>query len=180
MPREISDEEYNFLQQRRQVADFVEPIYNHPQWGKEAKRLIKKVYPQTKIPDLDIEDQVNARLDADKKQREDEKAAEAEKTQHDAWQRKRASVRKEYGFTDEGMERLEKFMLDNNVGSYEVAASYMASKEPQTSAPEYDAGHWHHERQEGWGDMAKDPEAYARNEIIQAIYRDQQQQKAQR
>jgi hypothetical protein len=180
MPREISDEEYQFLQQRKQVADFVEPIYNHPQWGKEAKRLIKKVYPQTKIPDLDIEDQVNARLDADKKQRDDEKAAETERVQRETWQQKRASVKKEWGFTDEGMERLERFMVDNNVGSYEVAASYMASKEPKTSAPEYDAGFWHHERQEGWAEMAKDPEAYARNEILQAIYRDEQQQKAQR
>lgn len=174
MPREISDEEYSFLQQRRQIADFVEPIWNHPQLGKEAKRLIKQAYPQARIPDYDIEQSIEARFAADKKARDDEADAARKRTEHDNWQKTRQATQKEYGFTDEAMTRLEKFMVDNNVGSYEVAASYMAAKEPKTSAPEYDGGFWHHEREPGFAEMAKDPEAYARNEFIQAMFRDDQ------
>jgi hypothetical protein len=180
MPREISDEEYAFLQGRRQVADFVEPIYQHPKWGKEAKRLIKQVYPNVKIPDFDIEEQVNTRFAEQQKKRDDEDTAKKQKEQNDAWQAKRTAVKKEYGFTDEAMVRLEDWMLENNVGSYEVAAAYKASKEPQTSEPEYDAGHWHHDRQEGFAEIAKDPESWARNEILQAIHRDEQRARQQR
>jgi hypothetical protein len=175
MPREISDEEYAFLQARKQVADFVEPIYNHPKVGKEAKRLIKEVYPNVKIPDYDIEEQVNARFAEQEKKRADAELAAKQKAEHEAWQSRRSSVQKQYGFTDEGMKRLEDWMIDNQVANYDTAARAKAALDPQTSAPEFDAGHWHHERQEGWGEMAKDPEAYARNAILQAIYKDEQQ-----
>jgi len=180
MPREISDEEYNFLQGRRQVADFVEPLYNHPQLGKEAKRLIKKMYPQVKIPDYDLEETITQRFDAEKKARDDERAAEEQRKQDENWKKVRAATQKEYGFSEEAMTRLEDFMVKNNVGSYEVAASYLAAKDPKTSEPEFDAGHWHHERIEGFKEMAKDPEAFARNEIIQAIYRDERRAREQR
>jgi hypothetical protein len=178
--REISDEEYAFLQGRKQVADFVEPIYKHPKWGKEAKRLIKQVYPNAEIPDYDIETKIETRLDEERKKRDDEKAAERQKAEHDAWQKKRAEVQKQYGFTPEGMQRLEDFMIENNVGNYDVAASHIVAREPKTSAPEYDAGYWHHDRQEGFKEIAKDPEAWARNEFLQAIFKDEQQARQQR
>jgi hypothetical protein len=180
MPREISDEEYAFLQGRRQVADFVEPIYQHPKWGKEAKRLIKQVYPNANIPDYDLEQKIESRFAEQQQKRDQEEAEKRQKAQDEAWQAKRAEVKKQYGFTDEAMQRLEDFMMQNHVGSYEVAAAYMASKEPKTSAPEYDAGHWHHDRHEDFAKVAKDPEGWARNEILQAIYRDEQQQRQMR
>jgi hypothetical protein len=181
VPREISDEEYNFLQGRRQVADFVEPIYNHPQWGKEAKRLIKQVYPAVKIPDYDIEEQVNARFDAEKKARDDAAAAERQRADDERWRSTRANVQKQYGFTDEGMTKLEQFMRDKYIGDYEVAASYMAAKEPKTSEANYAGGHyWHHDRAPEWGEMSKDPESYAFNQFVQAMGRDEQRAKQQR
>lgn len=180
MPREISDEEYNFLQGRRQVADFVEPIYNHPQWGKEAKRLIKQVYPNVKIPDYDIEEQVNARFDAEEKKRTEAAAAETKAAQDRKWRDARAKVIKDYGFTDDGIKRLEQFMVDNEVASYEVAASYMASKEPKTSEAQYAQHYWHHDRQPEWGEMVKDPEGWAFNQFVQAMAKDEQRAKQQR
>ena len=71
MPRTIPDEEYTFLQGRRQIADFVESIYNDPQLTKEAKALIKKKYPKWQIPDYDIEERLEQRLAAEKKERDD-------------------------------------------------------------------------------------------------------------
>ena len=180
MPREISDEEYSFLQGRRQVADFVEPIYNHPQWGKEAKRLIKKVYPQTRIPDLDIEDSIEARFSAEEKKRAEAETDRKQKEQHDTWQKRRSDVQQQYGFTDEGMKALEDWMVENQVGNYDTAARAKAALEPRTSEAEYDAGHWHHDKQEGFKEIAKDPEGWARNEFLQAMYRDEQRARQQR
>ena len=178
MPREISDEEYQFLQGRRQVADFVEPIYNHPQWGKEAKRLIKQVYPQVKIPDYDIEEQVNARFDAEKKQRDEATAAERQRAQDDHWRKERTRVQRDYGFTEEGMQELEAFMKEKFIGDYEVAASYRASKNPKPVEASWDETRWHHERAPGFDQIAKDPEAWGRTEILSAIRRGQERVRA--
>ena len=64
MPRQVSDEEYAFLQNKRMTADFVESIYNDPKLNKEAKRLIKSKYPNLPIPDYDMEQQMERRLGA--------------------------------------------------------------------------------------------------------------------
>lgn len=176
MPREITDEEWNFLQGRKQVADFVETIWNDPTLSKEAKRLVKKKYPQVAIPDLDIEESVNERLDKEKKEREDAEKARRDEEQDKSYKELRAKTQKEYGFTDEGMADLEKFMLERNIGDYEVAASYRASKEPKPSEANADAGRdhfWNHSKQEGFADISADPEGWARKEILGAIRRDQ-------
>ena len=175
MPREISDEEYQFLKGRQQVADFVETIWNDPALAPEAKKLVKKKYPQVQIPDYDIEEKVNARLDADKKEREEAEQRRTEAEQDKRYKELRAKTQKDYGFTDEGMADLEKFMLERNIGDYEVAASYRASKEPRQSDADADPGRdhfWNHSQQEGFADISADPEKWARKEILSAIRRD--------
>ena len=172
MPRQVSDEEYAFLQNRRVTADFVESIYNDPQLNKEAKRLIKKKYPQLAIPDLDIEDRVQSQIDADRKQRKDADDAAARKKADDEWRAERGRVQKDYGFTDEAMKDLEGWMTDKGVGDYEVAASYRAAKNPQASEPTYDSQFWSHDKAPNFAEIAKDPEAWGRKEILSAIHRD--------
>lgn len=173
MPREISDEEFNFLQGRRQVADFVESIYNDPVLSKEAKALIKKKYPQIQIPDHDIEERVNQRIDEDRKARDEERRAAKEAEQEKQFKETRSKVQQDYGFTEDGMKDLEKFMVEKGVGDYEVAASYQASKNPKQSEANYSDGLWNHQKQEGFGEIAKDPEGWARNELLGAMRRDQ-------
>lgn len=180
MPREISDEEYNFLQGRRQVADFVEPIYNHPQWGREAKRLIKQVYPNVKIPDYDIATQVDERFAAEEKKRTDREAAELQAAQEKRWKDARASVQKQYGFTDDGMKKLETFMQEKYIGDYEVAAEYLASKEPRTSEAEYADHFYGFDRQPEFKEIAKDPEKWAFNQFVTAMRNDEARAKQQR
>jgi hypothetical protein len=169
MPRQVSDEEWDYLQARRQVADFVESIYNDPALGKEAKRLIKRKYPNVQIPDLDIEDKVEQRFASEKKERDDE-AAKTKREKEDAeFKKQRAKTQAEHGFTDEAMARLEKMMVERNIGDYEVAASYMAAREPRTSESTYSDGFWNHAKADGFAEIAKDPEGYARGEIMKTL-----------
>lgn len=177
MPRQISDEEYAFLQNKRVTADFVESVYNDPALNKEAKRLIKKKYPGLAIPDLDIEDKLQAQLDAEKQRREAAESKSKQDAEDAKWRAERARVQKEYSFTDDGMNELETFMQDKGIGDYEVAASYRASKNPRASEPTYDQGFWHHENAPDFKKIAQDPEAWGRNEILQSIYRDQERAK---
>src|ERR1700733_9445250 len=147
MPRTVTDEEYNFLQNKRMAADFVESIYNDPVLNKEAKALIKRKYPNLAIPDYDLENRVEARLSA----ADQAKAKEAA----------------------EAMADLEKWMHEKAVADHEVAAEYRASKNPQTSSPTYDSQFWHHESAPNFAEIAKDPEAWGRKEILGAIHRDE-------
>ena len=173
MPRTVTDREYMFLQGRRQVADFVESIYNDPQLGKEARSLIKRKYPQIQIPDFDIEQRLSQRLDADKEERT---KAENEKREADVQKeikQSRDRVQKEYGFTDDGMKELEDFMVKKNVGDYEVAATYHASKNPKQSDATQHDGLWNHQKAKNFADVSADPEGWARGEILNAIRKDE-------
>lgn len=172
MPRTISDEEYQFLNSKRMTADFVESIWNDPQLNKEAKKLVKRKYPQLPIPDYDIEQKVEQRFAAeDEAKRKAAQEAQA-KADREAWESSRKKVKDQYGYTDEGISDLEKWMQEHAVADHEVAASYRASKNPQTSEPTYDSQFWRHEEAPNFKDIAKDPEAWGRKEILGAIHRD--------
>lgn len=173
MPRELSDEEYAFLQGRRQVADFVESIYNDPSLNKEAKRLIKRKYPNLQIPDYDLEEKVTQRLDSEKKAREDAEAATRQQQTDQRIASERERVQKEFGFTPEAMTRLEDLMIEKNIGDYEAAATYMASKEPKPMEPTFDNFRWNHDRQDDFKKIAADPEGWARQEILNAVHADE-------
>ena len=174
MPRELSDEEWAHYQGRKQVADFVESIYQDPVLNKEAKALIKKKYPNLQIADYDLEQKFESRLDAEKKAREDAAAATKQAAEDAAWKKKRADVQKEYGFTDDGMKELEDFMIKENVGSYDVAATYKATKDPKPVDATYHDGLWNHTKQDGFKEIAQDPEGWARTELIKAMRLDEQ------
>jgi hypothetical protein len=174
MPREVSDQEYQWLQGRAQVADFVESIYNDPQLAKEAKALIKRKYPQLQIPDYDIEQRVNDRLDEEKKRRDDAEKAAKDAAEDTRYKETRSKVQKDYGFTDDGMKDLEKFMVERSVGDYEVAATYHAAKNPKPIAADDGDGRWHHDKEKDFAEVSKDPEGWARNEILGALRRDEE------
>lgn len=176
MPRQISDQEWEYLNNCRQVVDLVSPVYNDAQLGKEARRLLKKKYPTLPIPELDIDDRLEEqqkRFEEAEKKRADEEKAKLQASQTEQYREQREATRKKYGFTDEAMARLDKLMQDRLVADYEVAGSYLAAQEPKPSSPTYDSTRWHHERQDGFADIAKDPEAWARDELMRAFQADE-------
>lgn len=179
MPRELSDEEYQFLQGRRQVADFVESIYNDPALSKDAKRLIKRKYPNLAIPDFDIEEKVTSRLDQEKRAREEQEEAIRQQKADERIATERSRVQKEYGFTEEAMRKLEDTMLERNIGDYEAGAVYLASKEPKTSEATFDNFRWNHDRQDSFKAIAADPEGWARKEILNAVRADERTRRGQ-
>lgn len=179
MPREVSDEEYNFLQGRRQVADFVESIYNDPTLSKEAKKLIKKKYPNLQIPDYDIEEKVEQRFADEHKARSDQEAATRQAQLDEQIKTSRSTVQKEYGFTDEAMKQLEDLMVQRNIGDYEAGAMLMASKQPKQSEPTFDTFRWNHEKQQGFKEIAADPEGWARQQILDAVTADDRRSREQ-
>ena len=120
------------------------------------------------IPDYDIEQRLEERLAADKKERDDRETGAAQPNRPTKIrQHLRKKTQEQYGFTDKAMEDLEKLMLERNVGDYEVAAQYMASKEPRPSdATAFSDGRWNIDKAPGFAEIAKDPEGWGRSEIL--------------
>jgi hypothetical protein len=180
MPREISDEEYAEYMQARQIKNFVEPIFNDPRLNPYAKTLIKAKYPNLSIPDHDLKNEITQHFNAEKKRADDEKAAEKQKQEDQRISDQRANVQKQYGFTDDGMKDLEKFMVDNHVGSYEVAAGYKVAKEPKPIDPTNENHFWQRPAlREQIKEISADPEGWARKELTKAARADEQRMKQQ-
>jgi hypothetical protein len=125
------------------------------------------------IPDLDIRDEIDRRFAEEKKIKDEAEAAAQQKADHESWQTKRKATQDGFGMTEEAMVDLEKWMVEHNVGDYDVAASYRVQKNPKVSGTEFSNGKWDHEKQAGFADIAKDPEGWGKNEILKAIYQDQ-------
>lgn len=179
MPKQLTDEEFARLSSRAQVADFVEGIYNDPQLNREAKALIKKKYPQLQIPDYDLMTQVEQRFAQDKQEREEEKRAQREQEEQREYETTRAATQRKYGFTDEAMTDLEQMMVERNIGDYDVAATYRASQSPSPSEG-FDDGRWNHSKQEGFKEIAADPEGWGKMEIMKALHADNERAKQKR
>jgi hypothetical protein len=177
MPQQLTDEQWAYYQSQDYKARLADDLWNDPQLGKEAKALVKKKHPNIAIPDYDIESRVEERLNRDRKERDDIEAKKREDEEKSRWTKLRKETQDRYSFTDEGMEKLEKFMVEKNVGDYEVAASYMASKEPKTSEPSFDNFRWNYDKKDGFAEIAKDPEAWGRSEILRALHNDQERAK---
>lgn len=175
MAREIEEDEYNRLMGKSAVADFMQTIWDHPKAGKPARRLVKEVYPNIKIPDLDIEDGVDSKINALVKSQKDEEVAKAAAAERAQWEADKQEVIKHYGYTDEGIKELEDFMVKNKVASYKVAAGYHAAKNPRPSNGTEGAGDgtWNHGRSEEWKTVSADPEGFAKKEFMRAIRADE-------
>jgi hypothetical protein len=173
MPRTVSDEEYAHLMGRKQIADFVEPVYNSPQLGSEARALLKKAYPNLQIEGYDLKQELHGEIAKEREERlaSERKRAEAEETER--FNAVRKQTQNKYKFTDDAMKRLEDLMVERNIGDYEAGAMLMAAKEPRAAEPTSGARHfWEHEKQDGFTEISKDPEKWGFNQLLAAAERD--------
>lgn len=173
MPRQVSDEEWAYLQAQDKAANFANSFLTNPKVSDRVKAIIKEVHPDLELPGYDDKRQLQAIIDKDRQEREEERRKAKEAEEDARIKSNRDRVQKEYGFTAEGMTDLEKFMVEKNVGDYDVAATYHASKNPKSSDASFDNTRWNHEKQDSFVEISKDPEGWARNEIFGAMQRDQ-------
>lgn len=177
---EVSPEQIRYWEDRERVANFSESVFNDPGLNKDAKRLIKRKYPQLSIPDHDLEEKFDQKLgkfEEERKQRED---ADKRTKQEAEWKAKRDRTQKEYGYTEEGMGKLEDLMRERNIGDYEVAATFHAAKNPRPSEPTSGHGQpWAFTANDTFREVAQDPEAWARKEFMKAMEIDKERARQQ-
>ena len=176
MPLTLTDDQIAQLRAEREqwqrdklVREAAEGLWNDPKMSDRAKALWKEKYPDTKIDDYDLKQEVFGRLDREKKEAADAAEAARLATETDRLASQKSRVQKEYSFTDDAMDRMEKEMSERKVYDYEAMAPYFASKEPKP-IESYQRGHlWNHDRGEEFKKISADPEEYAFNEIVNTL-----------
>lgn len=180
MPRTIDDQQWNYLLECKQIADIVRPVWDDPQLGREARKLVKAKHPDFQIPDYDLESRFDQKIEDVRRQHEEAETNRRNEQEQERFQNLRKKTQEQYGFTDQAMEDLEKLMVERNIGDYEVAATYLASKQPKTSDATFNDGRWNHDKAPGFAEIAKDPEGWGRSEILKSLYNIQEQEKGRR
>ncbi|MGH7053812.1 MAG: hypothetical protein ACREFA_08335 [Stellaceae bacterium] len=119
MPNYVEVDEAQ-LAQYRVLQDFVSKGLSNPKTRKLIKAAERELYPDRAVPEEDAKAEVMARVD----QLEERLAAQERERNQGAltrqWQTGQAAARKA-GYTDEGLQDLEKFMEERGVFDHELA-----------------------------------------------------------
>jgi len=172
-------DEFAAYQRKAAVNDFVEPIFNNKDLNHEARQLIKKHYPDVDQGAWDSEQRLKAEIAALKKEREDEKKAVQDKAEVEMWAKRKADAQKKYGLSEEEMGKVEQIMKDEKIYSYEEAALLKSQREPKPIEATMNSHYWNHDKQDGFKDIAADPEKWGFNTLFKDVSRLQQKQKMQ-
>lgn len=184
MPVTLTDEQVAELRARlgqaetnAKIAEATAKIWNDPERGERAKALWKEQYPDTDLGPYDVERRINERLDKERLERQQAEKAAREKEQDERLAKKRSETKDRYGATDDAMERLERMMVERNIGDYDVAAEHFFTREPRVSdgTQEYESQFWRHDQKDLFKEISEDPEAWGRKEIMKTL-RDQERQ----
>lgn len=117
-------------------------LIDDPSDGLSLKRKIKAIVPDAKFPELDLIDTVTKprdeaiaklteRLDKMAEQTEKEKKEAADKVWEQNVQSRLDAARKQYGFTDEGIDLVLKRMKEQQSADVEGAAAYIYGIQPK-------------------------------------------------
>lgn len=141
---QLSKTEYATLQN---AASFLkEGLWNNKDIGLKVKQLAKEKFKDVNIPELESEERLEAQkaafkeeLATERKEREALKAdleadkkARQEKDDNLSFMEQYNKTKKDYNFTDEGMEKVMARMKEKNNPDIEAAAAFVARQEPST------------------------------------------------
>lgn len=181
---EISDAE---LAVKNRAVALLDKLWNDPKEGMSFKRKVKELVPDVKIPELDIVEGATAPLMAEIEEQKkanktlSDRLDNWEKTQKDGkeeveLQSQLDSIKKAYGFTIDGMQKVIDRMKEKNNPDAESAAAWVASQERKTK-PVTDSAlmpaalnlYGSNSEDESWADLNKDPIKWADREMVKMI-----------
>jgi hypothetical protein len=113
------------LEQRDELALLMKNLAEDPATRKEVLRLTKKVRPNLPIPELELEDYTERKVNAAEERVMQLEAKLREKDAVDELEKRRAKLKsKGLAQTDEDIQEIEKLMLEQGMTNHETAAQY--------------------------------------------------------
>lgn len=179
MPLTLNDDQVRRIEaelaaghRARRTEDLILPILNNPNLSARAKALLKEQYPNLDLGEYDVEVRGQAEIKKLRDELDAEKKAQKERQEDEYWAKQKQSTREKHQLTDEGMDKLEAFMKERNIGNYEDAADLMVARNPKPMEATQHQRFWRHDRQDEFKKIVDDPEDYAFNELVKAVETD--------
>jgi hypothetical protein len=140
---EVSKTELDTL---RRAYGLLDKLWNDPKQGMQIKKAAKEAVPSLHVPDLELVSQVSSANEAKFKELEDNNKQlterlekfQSELREKDEDTRLRDSigkVRKDFGLTDEGLDKVVSLMKERNLGDVEAAAALWSRQQPAPTKP---------------------------------------------
>lgn len=119
------------------LAELAVEVANNPDTRKEFARLVKKVQPNRRFPDVEVDDmREEIRREFEKKEQEGEQARILR-----SMERQKSKVSENYD--DKAMGEIEALMSKHGLSDYELAARlYAAETKPATPRPQPNDHRW--------------------------------------
>lgn len=180
----LTREQFNQLYGNAQKGQFSQEIWDRAEQmklGDELRSIIKRTHPNVPQPGHDEKKEVLDKLYAFQNKLENKERQTQQKAEDDAWNNKLRKVRDEYRYNDDDMKKLDGFMRQHLVYDPEIAAAEMNRRNPRMS----DAGDGHgmfidYQKQDGWDEIAKNPEKWAHDQIFAAAKKQEEAEKRRR
>jgi hypothetical protein len=144
-------------------------VLNHPEYGKQVKKILKSVDPRVRFPELDMEEAMETRTKAAEDKLEKYIAEQKEKENKAFWDGQRQKAKEAGLVDDEHMPAMEKWMVENHLGDYQRAAKLYNEEvikpaaEPTNYQGTFGVQLPNHEG------LFQDPTKWSRNEALKAI-----------
>lgn len=108
--------------QKNAALDWLESLPNHPEYGHEIKRTLKKINPAINYPEIDIEDKVS--LKTKEQEEKINKFLEEQRTKENKeyWGKKKQAALEAGLIKEEEVDDFHKWMVEEHLGNYERAA----------------------------------------------------------
>lgn len=165
----------------------LDKLWNDPKEGMSFKKKVKELVPDAKIPELDIVNNATAPIVAALE--EQTKRSKSLEDRLNNWEENQKNgkeegelqaqldmIRKSYGFTTDGMQKVIDRMKAKNNPDAESAAAWVASQE-RKSKPVTDSAlmpsalnlYGSNSEDETWAELNKDPRGWADRELVKMI-----------
>jgi hypothetical protein len=111
------------------IANLASALMADPQARILLQREVKRLNPKANIPDLELRDAVDSRIDEQRKELEKLQQQMLERDVRDRIERERATIKAKYGFSDADVAAVEALMTDKDepIPSYGAAAKVHAA-----------------------------------------------------
>lgn len=114
----------NLTAEERSTLELGRLLLSDPSTSKEARRLAKKLKPDLRFADLDLEDQLRSQQEANDKRWKDREEAD----RREKFERERAAAHARLRERNLDPAAVEKVMTEHGIASYEAAAELMEAR----------------------------------------------------
>lgn len=111
------------------LATLAKRLGSNPKTRKDFMRLVKSDNPALSIPEVDLPDEIMAKIAEDAKERQKLEARLLESEQREEIRARREAIKRAKGLNDSQIEEVEKMMVEKGIHNHETAADFFLSQQ---------------------------------------------------